>query len=104
MWGGAKGLLGVDAGARLDGMPTSPIDSTGASSPRQIKSEFSSLKEWGDWVNANCAPARDEDTCVLMGQTGPRKRATHDEMIAFVNEQHARYGWPPYDPSDPTTA
>jgi len=69
-------------------------------SPRRVKSEFASLKEWGDWVNANCAPAREDDTCVLIGQTGPRKRATHDEMIAFVNEQRARYGWPPYDPSE----
>jgi hypothetical protein len=69
----------------------------------RMKSEFASLKEWGDWVNANCAPRRDDDGCVLMGQTGPgpRKRATREELIGFVNEQRARYGWPPYDPSNP---
>ena len=38
---------------------------------------------------------------MLIGQTGPRKRATPEELIAFVNEQRARYGWPPYDPSNP---
>lgn len=70
--------------------------------PRRVKSKFASLKEWGDWVNANCAPRRADDTPVLMGQTGPRKRATPEELIAFVNEQRARYGWPLYDPSDPS--
>ena len=74
-------------------------------SPRRIKSEFASLKEWGDWVNANCAPPRADDTPVLIGaprdpQTGRPKRATPEELIAFVNEQRARYGWPPYDPSE----
>jgi hypothetical protein len=69
-------------------------------SPRRVKSKFASLKEWGDWVNANCAPARDDDTCVLMGQTGPRRRATHEELIDIVNEQRARYGWAPYDPTE----
>jgi hypothetical protein len=69
-------------------------------SVRRVRSEFASLKEWGDWVNANCAPARDDDTCVLMGQTGPRRRATHEELIDIVNEQRARYGWAPYDPSE----
>ena len=55
---------------------------------RRIKSEFKSLKEWGDWVNANCPPAREDDTPVLMGQTGPfpHRRATHDELMALVAE------------------
>jgi hypothetical protein len=55
---------------------------------RGIKSEFKSLKEWGDWVNANCPPAREDDTPVLMGQTGPfpHRRATHDELMALVAE------------------
>jgi hypothetical protein len=73
--------------------------------PRRVKSKFASLKEWGDWVNTNCAPRRADDTPVLIGappdpQTGARKRATHEELVAFVNEQRARYGWPPYDPSE----
>jgi len=45
-------------------------------------------------MNANALPARDDDTPVLLGQTGPgpRRRATHDELIAFVEEQRARVG------------
>ncbi len=68
-------------------------------SPRRVRSEFASLKEWGDWVNAYCAPRRADDTPVLMGQTGPRKRATREELMALIEEQRVRYGWPPYDPS-----
>jgi hypothetical protein len=61
-------------------------------SPRRVKSKFASLKEWGDWVNANCAPAREDDTPVLMGQTGgSRKRATRVELMALIEEQRARY-------------
>ena len=78
------------------------LDPRRVASPRRIKSRFKSLEEWDEWVNANCAPRRDDDGCVLMGQTGPRKRATREELIAFVNEQRARYGWPPYDPSNPS--
>jgi hypothetical protein len=77
-------------------------DSRELSPPRWVKSRFNSLEEWDEWVNANCAPRRADDTPVLMGQTGPRKRATPEELIAFVNEQRARYGWPPYDPSNPS--
>lgn len=56
---------------------------------RHIKLPFDSWSEWGDWVNANCPPAREDDTCVLMGQrdeTGRPRRATHDEMMAFIEE------------------
>jgi hypothetical protein len=65
-------------------------------SPRRVKSKFASLKEWGDWVNANCAAAREDDTPVLIGappdpQTGARKRATHDQLMALIEEQRARY-------------
>jgi hypothetical protein len=63
-------------------------------SPRRLKSEFASLKEWGDWVNANCAPARADYTPVIglppAHQTGPRKRATHEELMALIEEQRAR--------------
>jgi len=62
---------------------------------RWVRSEFASLAEWGDWVNANCAPRRADDTPVLMGQTGPRKRATREELMALIEKQRALYGWPP---------
>ena len=88
------------AEAQTNGKPE--LDPRRVASPRRVRSEFASLKEWGDWVNANCAPRRADDTPVLIGQTGPRKRATPEELIAFVNEQRARYGWPPYDPSNPS--
>ena len=50
---------------------------------RVIKSPFNSLEEWGEWVDANAAPARPDDRPVIAGQTGPRRRATHDELVAF---------------------
>jgi hypothetical protein len=55
---------------------------------RRIKSEFKTLEEWDEWVNANCPPAREDDTPVLMGQTGPypRRRASYEELMAFVAE------------------
>jgi len=61
-------------------------------SVRRVRSEFASLAEWDEWVNANCAAARADDTPVLMGQTGgSRKRATGVELMALVEEQRARY-------------
>ncbi len=72
--------------------------SQGSEKPlRRIKSEFKSLKEWGEWVNANCPPAREDDTPVLMGQTGPfpRKRATQAELMEMIEEQRARFGESP---------
>jgi hypothetical protein len=56
---------------------------------RHIKLPFDSLREWGDWVNANCSPAREDDTPVLMGQrdaTGRPRRATYDETMALIEE------------------
>lgn len=76
-------------------MSVGKMDAMSAESePQRIKSPFKSLKEWGEWVNANARPARDDDTPVLLGQAGPgpRRRATHDELIAFVAEQRARVG------------
>jgi hypothetical protein len=54
----------------------------------RIMSRFKSLEEWDDSVNTNCPSARDDDTPVLMGQTGPfpRKRATYEEIMALVAE------------------
>jgi hypothetical protein len=46
-------------------------------------------------MSANAEPARDDDTPVLAGQTGPRRRATRAELLALVNEQRARYGLAP---------
>lgn len=70
--------------------------------PRRIKSRFNSLEEFSDWVNTHAAPAREDDTPVLMGQTGPRRRATREELMALVEEQRARYGWPT-EPGDEST-
>lgn len=62
--------------------------------PRRVKSHFKSLEEWDERVNTHARPARDDDTPVLMGQTGPypHRRATHEEIMALVEEQRARYG------------
>jgi hypothetical protein len=59
---------------------------------RRIKSEFKSLEEWDEWVNTHSPPARDDDTPVLIGQTGPRRRATYEEIMEMVEEQRARCG------------
>jgi hypothetical protein len=57
-----------------------------ASDPKErrvIKSPFRSLEEWGAWADAQCAPSRADDLPVIAGQAGPRRRATHDELVAF---------------------
>lgn len=36
-------------------------------------------------------PSRDDDTPVLMGQTGPRRRATPEELRVFAEEEWRRY-------------
>jgi hypothetical protein len=61
-------------------------------SVRRVRSEFASLAEWDEWVNTHCASAREDDTPVLMGQTGgSRKRATHEELMALIEEQRAAH-------------
>ena len=62
---------------------------------RPARSRFSSLDEVGEWMNAHAEPARDDDTPVLAGQTGPRRRASRAELLELVNEQRARYGLTP---------
>jgi hypothetical protein len=59
------------------------------------RSRFSSFDELGEWMVANAEPARADDTPVLAGQTGTRRRATRAELLELVNEQRARYGLPP---------
>jgi hypothetical protein len=59
---------------------------------RRITSQFNSLEEWDEWANANCPPAREDDAPVLIGQTGPRRRATQEEIMELVKWQRARYG------------
>jgi hypothetical protein len=59
------------------------------------KARFASLDELSEWMNVHAEPVREEDTPVLAGQTGPRRRATREELFALVNEQRARYGLPP---------
>lgn len=61
--------------------------------PRRIKSRFRSLEEFDEWANTHAGPAREDDTPVLMGQTGRPRRATREELMALVEEQRARYGW-----------
>ena len=39
-----------------------------------MRSEFASLKEWGDWVNGYCAPRRADDTPVLWDRPAPAMR------------------------------
>ena len=58
-----------------------------ASDPKQrrvITSPFHSREEWGEWIDVNATPSRPDDLPVIGGQTGPRHRATHDELIAFI--------------------
>jgi hypothetical protein len=59
------------------------------------KPRFSSVQALADWMNAHAEPARDDDTPVLAGQSGPRHRASRGELLVLVNEQRARYGLPP---------
>jgi hypothetical protein len=59
------------------------------------RSRFSSSDELAASVTDHAAPAREDDTPVLAGQTGPRRRATHVELMSLVNDQRARYGLPP---------
>jgi hypothetical protein len=46
-------------------------------------------------MSVHAKPARGDDTPVLAGQTGPRRRATREELLALVNEQRVRHGPPP---------
>jgi hypothetical protein len=50
----------------------------------------STWREWGERINATSRPRRSDDTPVLAGQTGPRRRATREELIAFVEREQAR--------------
>jgi hypothetical protein len=59
------------------------------------RSRFSSPDELRDWMNAHALPARDDDTPVLAGQTGRRRRASREELLELVAEQRARHGLPP---------
>lgn len=56
-----------------------------------LRSRFATWEEWGAWVNGNCPPARADDLPVFAGQVGPRRRATRDELIAYVKANNARY-------------
>lgn len=59
------------------------------------KSRFSTVDELAEWMEAHAEPARDDDTPVLAGQTGRRRRASRVELLALVNEQRSRHGLPP---------
>lgn len=51
---------------------------------------FSSFSEWSEAANRGAA-RREDDTPVLAGQTGPRRRATKAELMELVEQQQARY-------------
>lgn len=51
---------------------------------------FSSFSEWSEAANRGAA-RREDDTPVLAGQTGPRRRATKAELMELVEQQRARY-------------
>jgi hypothetical protein len=55
-----------------------------------VDSPFRSLKEWGEWIEANAEPTNpDGNRTVLVGSGG--RPATREELIAFVAEQNARH-------------
>ncbi len=55
-----------------------------------IISPFDTLEEWGEWIDANAAPASLEDLPVIAGQQpGPRQRASRDELIRLVEAHKA---------------
>ena len=57
---------------------------------RAIASPFDSLEEWGEWIEANAAPA--SGLPVIAGQPpGPRRRASREELIALVDAHNADY-------------
>jgi hypothetical protein len=45
-------------------------------------------------LHAHRAPPSEDDSPILAGQTGPRRRATRDQLLALINEQRARHGLP----------
>lgn len=51
---------------------------------------FSSFAQWSEAANRG-GPRRADDTPVLAGQTGPRRRASRKDLMAFVEQQRARY-------------
>jgi len=62
-------------------------------SPRQvITSPFDSFEEWGEWIEANAAPASRDALTVIAGQPpGPRRRASWEELIALVDAHNTDY-------------
>jgi hypothetical protein len=55
-----------------------------------IRSQFRSLEEWGEWINANAQPSNaDGNRTVLAGSGG--RPASREELVAFVAEQNARH-------------
>ncbi|MHB1837952.1 MAG: hypothetical protein ACYCXW_23650 [Solirubrobacteraceae bacterium] len=56
---------------------------------------FGSLDELAEWMTDHGDDARADDTPVLAGQTGPRRRASRSELMSLVNDQRTRYGLPP---------
>ncbi|MGI8863808.1 MAG: hypothetical protein ACR2JH_05320 [Solirubrobacteraceae bacterium] len=59
-------------------------------SSRESDQRFLSFDEWSKAANRG-ASRRPDDTPVLAGQSGPRRRATRKELMALVEQQRARY-------------
>lgn len=68
-----------------------------ASKSRTHPTELASPEQLSTWMNEHAGPAREDDTPVLAGQVGPRRRATREELLQLVNEQRHRYGLGPID-------
>jgi hypothetical protein len=59
------------------------VSTPGKQPRRVIKAPFDTLEAWGAWIDTHADPARPDDLPVIAGQTGPRHRATHDELVAY---------------------
>jgi hypothetical protein len=59
-----------------------------SANPSRVIRSFGSLEGLGAYINAHTGPAQSDDLPVIAGQPpGPRRRATHDELVTlFANE------------------
>jgi len=53
---------------------------------RKDDQRFSSFEQWSEAANQG-APRREDDSPVLAGQSGPRRRASREELMALVERQ-----------------
>ena len=86
---------GMTSAEILDAYPDLELDDVNEALRYARGSRFSSMGELAAWLHEHREPPREDDTPVLAGQTGPRRRATREELLALVNEKRARHGLPP---------